>query len=231
MNNDLIKSVFSDDPEILRALEAKEQTKLLRDIANRKAIIGNIELIKGDKGDKGEPGETIVGPVGPMGPDGKDGINGKDGKSIEGPKGKDGKDGRDGKDGKDGSSTTAKAVLEAIKDLSGEESTKFFKAIGSKIDISYIKNAQSFMYKGARYKLEDLMHGGGSSSSSSSGYQVPTGTVNGVNTIFIFATAPNSIVVDGISMRQTSTDGTVNWTGTTTITLSVAPNFDIYGVS
>lgn len=57
-----------------------------------------------------------------------------------------------------------------------------------------------------------------------------TGTVDGSNTIFTFSSAPSIIVVDqGKAMQKTSSDGTVNWTGTTTITLTVAPVFDIYG--
>jgi len=66
---------------------------------------------------------------------------------------------------------------------------------------------------------------------SGSGYQAPTGTVDGVNPTFTFATEPNAIVVDGVSFRKVSSDSTVNWTGTTVITLSVAPNFDIYAVA
>ncbi len=58
-------------------------------------------------------------------------------------------------------------------------------------------------------------------------FQVPTGTVNGSNTSFTYSTAPNVIVVDGVEKRKTSADSTVNWTGTTSITLSVAPNFNI----
>jgi hypothetical protein len=63
------------------------------------------------------------------------------------------------------------------------------------------------------------------------GILAATGTVNGSNTVFTFAYAPQIIVVDGGKfMQQTSSDGTVNWTGTTTITLTVAPNFDIFGI-
>lgn len=62
------------------------------------------------------------------------------------------------------------------------------------------------------------------------GYQSATGTVDGSNKIFDFSTEPNAIVVDGISMQKVQSDTTVNWTGTTTITLTVAPNFDIYAV-
>lgn len=63
------------------------------------------------------------------------------------------------------------------------------------------------------------------------GYEVPTGTVNGGNTSFVFASAPNAISVDGVPKQKVSSDGTVNWTGTTTVSLSVAPNFDIFRLS
>lgn len=56
-----------------------------------------------------------------------------------------------------------------------------------------------------------------------------TGTVNGSNTSFTFSTAPVMIVVDNVPKQKVSSDGTVNWTGTTSVTLAVAPNFDIFG--
>lgn len=59
---------------------------------------------------------------------------------------------------------------------------------------------------------------------------VPTGTVNGNNTSFTFSTAPSVIVLDnGIIMNKTNSDTTANWTGTTSVTLTQAPNFNIYG--
>lgn len=60
---------------------------------------------------------------------------------------------------------------------------------------------------------------------------VPTGTVNGTNQIFVFTKAPSIVVVDqGRSMDRVSSDGTINWTIVgTTITLAIAPTFDIYG--
>jgi len=67
--------------------------------------------------------------------------------------------------------------------------------------------------------------------SGGSGYQVPTGTVNGVNKVFVFTTAPTVVSVDGVCRRKTSSDSTVNWTGTTTITLTIAPNFDMFGLN
>lgn len=59
---------------------------------------------------------------------------------------------------------------------------------------------------------------------------VPTGTVNGSNTTFVWSAAPNVIALDnGNFMNKVSSDGTVNWTGTTTTVLNQAPNFNIYG--
>ena len=68
---------------------------------------------------------------------------------------------------------------------------------------------------------------------SASGFSLltATGTVDGSNKDFTFTSAPSIIVVDqGRQMQQTSSDGTVNWTGTTSVSLTVAPNFDVYGL-
>lgn len=61
-------------------------------------------------------------------------------------------------------------------------------------------------------------------------FQAATGTVNGSNTSFTFVTAPKIIFVDGVSKQKTASDGTVNWTGTTSVTLSVAPTFDVFAI-
>lgn len=55
-----------------------------------------------------------------------------------------------------------------------------------------------------------------------------TGAVNGVNDTFVFSTAPNIIVRDNASMRKVESDGTVNWTGTTTVVLAQPPNRDLF---
>lgn len=70
--------------------------------------------------------------------------------------------------------------------------------------------------------------GGGGSAISF--LQPTTGVVNGTNGSFTFATAPKIVIVDGIPRQQTQSDGTVNWTGTTSIVLAVAPNFDIFAL-
>lgn len=76
-----------------------------------------------------------------------------------------------------------------------------------------------------RRLLVDVSGGGGSFT-----VLVPTGTVNGVNTTFVFSATPQVIVLDnGNVMNQISSDGTVNWTGTTTVILNQAPLFNIFG--
>jgi len=67
--------------------------------------------------------------------------------------------------------------------------------------------------------------------SGGSGDQVATGTVNGSNTSFTFATAPSVIVADFVIMRKTeSVSGTTNWSGTTTVTMTTAPTDHIYAI-
>ena len=72
-----------------------------------------------------------------------------------------------------------------------------------------------------------------STGGSGGGFQVPlSGAVDGNNVTFVWATAPNVIVTDqGKAMQKVSSDGTVNWTGTTTTVLTVAPTSDIYATA
>ena len=70
------------------------------------------------------------------------------------------------------------------------------------------------------------------STSAGAGFQAPTGgSVDGANKDFTFATEPNALSVDGLILRKTASDSTTNWTGTTAVSLTVAPNFDIFGVA
>lgn len=70
-------------------------------------------------------------------------------------------------------------------------------------------------------------------STGSASFQQPSsGVINGSNQVFVWATAPNVIIVDGgRAMQKTSSDGTANWTGTTTTTLTIAPTFDIFSTN
>lgn len=75
-----------------------------------------------------------------------------------------------------------------------------------------------------RLKVSAIISGG------LTGYQQPlTGALN--QATFTWKTAPNVIVVDGVPKQKVQTDGTVNWTGTTTTVLSVWPTFDIFSTS
>lgn len=61
---------------------------------------------------------------------------------------------------------------------------------------------------------------------------VPTGTIDGANRTFTFSTQPQVVVLDNATVMNKvnkAPDSTVNWTGTTTITLNQAPTFNIYG--
>lgn len=61
--------------------------------------------------------------------------------------------------------------------------------------------------------------------------QAPTsGVVNGTNRNFTFATAPTIIFRNGIAMQKVSSNGNVNWTGTTAVVLQVAPTTDIFAL-
>ena len=68
-----------------------------------------------------------------------------------------------------------------------------------KLEVSKgIRNAQSFIYKGTKYGMEEMMHGGGSSSSGSTlTAETPTGTVDDSNQTFTVAHTPLYIVVNG----------------------------------
>lgn len=56
-----------------------------------------------------------------------------------------------------------------------------------------------------------------------------SGAIDGSNRVFVFATAPTVLVVDNQNtMRKAPNKFEVNWTGTTTVTMTVAPTTDIY---
>lgn len=67
------------------------------------------------------------------------------------------------------------------------------------------------------------------SGGGSSGFQRPlSGSLN--QGTFTWATAPNSITVDNLTLQKTSTNGQVNWTGTTTTALTVFPTQDVFSL-
>lgn len=212
---------------------------------------------KGEKGDKGDNYELtredinfIISVVTPKkGVHYKDGVDGKDGKN-----GRNGKDGIDGKDGLDGTEISPEQIVNKLNTLTNVLDSKVLKDVASKKElVAQEKRLLDGMVRvdGRIKAIDQRWHGGlgfvttdatltgrgtpasplSVATSTTAGYQAPTGIVNGVNQTFIFTVAPNVISVDGGSpIRKTQSDGTVNWTGTTTIVLTIAPNFDIFGI-
>lgn len=222
------------------------------------AFLKNIIHAKGEKGDKGDPGlkgdkgdkgESFVGPRGPKGDPGPKGPQGEIG--PQGSEGKQGMPGEKGDSGEDGSPDTAEQIAEK---LNAEEEIIDVKVLKGHKDLLDKKSFDTFsnnVY--TKGQIDMRWHGGGlsrvSHDTTLTGSGTPadplsvvsggggltlltaTGTVNGTNTIFSFVSAPSIIVADqGRMMRKVSSDGTVNWTGTTIVTLSLAPNFDIFGL-
>lgn len=114
----------------------------------------------------------------------------------------------------------AVAMLDHIK-TRGILTTEHVGGIGKEMDKYWQRIKRQFP--------SGVLRGGGG---RTTGFQAPTGTINGINQIFTFTAAPNAICVDnGRAMQKVSSDGTVNWTGATTIVIAVAPTFDIFGIS
>jgi hypothetical protein len=199
------------------------------------------DSIKGDKGDsikgdKGDPGKDSVVP-GPRGLDGKDGI------SIIGPQGgmgKPGPRGPAGKDGKDAAQDVERIAslinpyidfnkIKGVPELGkrGWAGTGYLREI-SDVNTTGLQHGQVLVWNATTNKWEPGTPV--SSSSGASGYQSATGTVDGANQTFTFATAPNIIVVDGISLQKTEQGGSSNWSGTTVVVMTVPPVGSIFGL-
>lgn len=66
-----------------------------------------------------------------------------------------------GVDYNDGANPTVDQFIEVVKGLKGQDMASFSQAVGSKIDISHVKNAGQFIFNGKKYDTSELMHGGG----------------------------------------------------------------------
>lgn len=252
--NSKLKSLFASDPEIIALIQQKESSDLLTQLALRPVKDLAREMLKGDKGDQGEKGdrgekgdqgipgekgESITGPIGK---------EGKPGKNIVGEKGD------KGNDGKDGTQLTSLEIASKLNELTEKIDSSAIKGLPTlSAFLKEIKTKKLIDKKDINgMKLDDQKwHGGGLSSvnhdSTLTGngtslsplsvvgggtftVLVPVGLVNSINQVFIFSLAPQVIVVDqGRVMRQISSDGNINWTGTTNIILQIAPTTDIYG--
>lgn len=193
----------------------------------------------GKNGERGERG--FVGEKGEPGTDGRDGVDGKDGDStdISGKevvekinKSRGEKIKRSKVEGFDDIESLARSAQKQIQNfisLGGNRQTKLQLNGGIPLTgvdtINFIGGTLTPVGDGSTASYTPPSTGGGS------GYQAATGVVNGINQVFTFATAPSAIVVDeGRVIQKVASDGTVNWTGTTVVTLSVAPNSDIFAI-
>ncbi len=100
---------------------------------------------------------------------------------------KDGAKGEPGKDAEFNEETVISKVIDKIKKKRA-------------LNTSDINGLQGFSMDGIKYKISELMHGGGSGGS----VIIPTGTVNGSNTIFTVppGTIITSVVVDGLERYE-----------------------------
>lgn len=228
-------TILSDKLEMAKERFDEQAPQIvLQVVEEKKQELKGKDGIQGEQGLSGKDGINGIDGV-----NGKDGIDGKNG--VDGIDGRDGVDGIKGKDGKDGD-------ISAIK---GQTLINIINALAIKsefqIDAKHLKNLPTTRGKkgslhgsgitgltaGSNITLTADGRGGYTVASTVSGFSklAATGTVDGVNTSFTFTSAPSIIVVDqGRQMQKTSSDGTVNWSGTTTCVLTVAPTFDIYGL-
>jgi len=261
--NDL-KDIFIDDPELLRVLEMKKQTKLLQQLTDNKITVIT---------EKGDKGDTPIKGVDYFTPEDieiiKDGIK----EEVTPIKGVDYFDGVDADPNTIINSIipripTKEDILATIH-IPKIDENKLIDSVLKQIpplEIPTVDEVTDNVVKQIKKKkllekrdIKDMplnmndqrWHGGGLSSvihdstltgdgtttsplsvvGSNTGYQQPTGTVNGINNIFTFVTAPNVVVVDNVPKQKVQSDGTINWTGTSVITLAVAPNFDIFSTA
>jgi hypothetical protein len=241
----LVKHISDLEDEVIK-VDAKASQAI--EIASKTQKMEGRSGPKGDKGDQGERGEK--------GEPGKNGLDGKPGK--DGHEGRDGRDGRDGLDGLPGE----KGKDGDIKNISPQELRDLLELLqgDERIDAKAIKGLKEYLklnppngpmlHTPALANLPDVSVVGvitgqvltwngtywyaSTPSSSGSGFQLPlTGSVNGSNRTFTWATAPNAICVDGQTLAATTQDSsaTVNWTGTTTTVLTVAPNYSCFAVA
>ena len=160
------------------------------------------DSIKGEKGDsiKGDKGDSVnkleiiseilkqiptpkpgsPGPPGPPGPRGWPALKLPGFPRLPGPPGP------PGEPGEDGSPDTPEQIKNKLETLEGEK----------RLDASAIKNLRRII---ELYAPVRRMGGGGGGS-----IEIPTGTVNGSNTVFYVVGLPKYLIVDGLAKRETA---------------------------
>lgn len=145
-----------------------------------------IQRRKLERGLQGMPGEQ-----GKQGKQGIRGVVGKQGKSIVGDK---------------GDTVISKETI--IKEIDKTVPTKkLVDAVIEKIkkdkpiDVSHIRNFQSFVMGKTKYNVEELMHGGGGITDSSIILPM-SGVIDNTNKTFTFVRKPIMVVVNGATYRN-----------------------------
>lgn len=229
MNKYLLREVFSDDAAMLSVFEQQEHTALLSKLLDEKNVgeetalapnkrkIGILkELLKLREQMLEAELVSLIEPLipplipaplpGSDGRDGRDGVDGRDGRDgVDGELGAPGKDGKDGVNGKDGTLELNDVYDDFIKRIAKDKP----------IDISNIRNAESFMFGKKKYKTEELLHGGGPTLVAGSGITLTSNT-NGTTTVTATGT--------GFTISQETPVGLVN-ASNTTYTVSHTPIF------
>lgn len=234
MRQDL-KTIFADDPEMLTIFERQEQSALLKRVLGEKesqdfeAERERVSLLRQLVTMKAEVlRNLLVDTISPLIPDPVKGDAGADGYTpVKGKDYKDGEDGRtptrsellalikplvpvveNGKDGKNADEVDIDAIIERLIEKIKKDKP---------IDISNIRNAQSFMFGSRKYKTEELLHGGGPTLVAGSGVTItsnsngtttisatgatissetPVGAVDGVNTTYTVTHTPLFVIAD-----------------------------------
>ena len=100
-----------------------------------------------------------------------------------------------------------------------------------KLEVSKgIRNYQSFIYKGTKYGMEEMMHGGASTGGGITIVPI-TGTINDTNVTFTSTSEPTLLNINGAFYQTTG--GVITWTyvaGTITLSSPVGTGGSIYGI-
>lgn len=203
----------------------------------------------GPKGDTGPQGQTgKVGPKGDRGPIGPTGLPGTMGYT--------GLDGKDGKDGKDGSPDSPNQIVTKVNQATEQidaSKIKNLPAIDRQLpSISLFGgggNSAKMVFRNGREVYQDIQTidflSGFTVTRKAPGYLgltaaaaggasgftklTATGTVDGNNRVFTFSQTPTYIVSDGVWYEALDSNGGTNWSGTTTVTMTIPPTTAIWG--
>lgn len=187
--------IFDFRQQILQEIEEIKK-RIFDDTEQAKQYILSLTPIKGDKGDRGDKGDK-----------GERGLRGDRGE--KGDPGEQGLNGKSGKDGKDGSPDTGKEIIDKINSLEIRHDLQ--------IDAAHIRNLREYIPKQIG---GGIMRGGGASLE----FEVPSGDIDGSNTVFTVARLPKTnlflFFVNGQLLRSGGTDYTLS---SRTVTLNTAP--------